>query len=122
MSDICKVSDSTRVVGKCLRNVSMPCFGSGCVWVWRNIPPNRARFFVRKKSTTFSTERIVPLRFVNKIFPESYDFAASIDVVSFSDEMGLIFFLPVLFCINQSKITEIHTIPDYCLIGYHTKH
>jgi hypothetical protein len=40
--------------------------------------PNRARFFLRKKYTTFSTERIVALRSVNKIFPESYDFAASI--------------------------------------------
>jgi hypothetical protein len=40
--------------------------------------PNRARFFVRKKYTTFSTEQIVALRSVNKIFPESYDFAAKI--------------------------------------------
>jgi hypothetical protein len=39
--------------------------------------PFRARFFVRKKYTTFSTERIVALRSVNKIFQESYDFAAS---------------------------------------------
>jgi hypothetical protein len=38
--------------------------------------PNRARFFVRKKYTTFSSEQIVALRSVNKIFPESYDFAA----------------------------------------------
>jgi hypothetical protein len=38
--------------------------------------PNRARFFVRKKYTTFSTKRIVALRSVNKKFPESYDFAA----------------------------------------------
>jgi hypothetical protein len=38
--------------------------------------PNRARFFVRKKYTTFSTVRIVALRSVNKIFPASYDFAA----------------------------------------------
>jgi hypothetical protein len=37
--------------------------------------PNRARFFVRKKYTTFSTGLIVALRSVN-IFPESYDFAA----------------------------------------------
>jgi hypothetical protein len=39
--------------------------------------PNRARFFVRKKYTTFNTERIVAIRSVNKIFPESYDFAGS---------------------------------------------
>jgi hypothetical protein len=39
----------------------------------------RARFFVRKKyNTTFNTERIVALRSVNKIFPESYDFAANV--------------------------------------------
>jgi hypothetical protein len=38
--------------------------------------PNRARFFVRKKYATFSTDRIVALRSVSKIFPESYDFAA----------------------------------------------
>jgi hypothetical protein len=37
MSDIFKVSDGTRVVGKCLRNFLIPCFGSGCVWEWRNI-------------------------------------------------------------------------------------
>jgi hypothetical protein len=37
---------------------------------------NRARFFVRKKYTTFSTVGIVALWSVNKIFPESYDFAA----------------------------------------------
>jgi hypothetical protein len=42
--------------------------------------PNGVRFFVRKKYTTFSTERIVALRSVNKIFPESYDFAAKIQV------------------------------------------
>jgi hypothetical protein len=43
---------------------------------WRNIPQNRARFFVRKKYTTFNADRIVALRSVNKIFQESYDFAA----------------------------------------------
>ena len=49
----------------------MPCFWSGCVWEWKNIPQT-----VRKKYTIFSTDRIVALRSVNKIFPESYDFAA----------------------------------------------
>jgi hypothetical protein len=39
--------------------------------------PNRARCFVRKKYTTFCTERIVALRSVNKIVPEIYDFAAN---------------------------------------------
>ena len=40
--------------------------------------PNRASCFMRKKYTTFSTEQIVALRSVNKIFPESYDFGASL--------------------------------------------
>jgi hypothetical protein len=44
ISDICKVNDGTRVVGKCLRNFLIPCFWSGCVWVWRNIPP-KCTFF-----------------------------------------------------------------------------
>jgi hypothetical protein len=39
--------------------------------------PNRAHFFMRKKYTTFSTVQIVALQSVNKIFPESYDFAAT---------------------------------------------
>jgi hypothetical protein len=42
--------------------------------------PNCARFFMRKKYTTFSTDRIVALRSVSKIFPESYDFAANNDM------------------------------------------
>jgi hypothetical protein len=67
-----EVSDGTRVVGKCLRNFWIPCFGSGCVWEWRDVP-----LTVRKKYTTFNTERIVTLRSVNNIFPESYDFAAN---------------------------------------------
>jgi hypothetical protein len=59
------------VVGKCLRNFLIPCFWSACVSKCRNVPKT-----VRKKYTTFSTERIVALRSVNKKFPESYDFAA----------------------------------------------
>jgi hypothetical protein len=35
--------------------------------------PNRVRFFVHKKYTTFSTERNVALWPVNNIFPKSYD-------------------------------------------------
>jgi hypothetical protein len=54
-------SNSTRVVGKCLTNFLIPCFGSGCVWEWRNISQT-----VSKKYTTFSVERIVALRSVNK--------------------------------------------------------
>jgi hypothetical protein len=38
-----KVSDGTRVVGKCLRNFLIPCFGSGFVWEWRNYTLNRAQ-------------------------------------------------------------------------------
>jgi hypothetical protein len=64
----CKVSDGTRVVGKCHRNFLIPC----CVWEWRNILQT-----VCKKYKTFSTERIVALRSVNKIFPGSYNFAAT---------------------------------------------
>jgi hypothetical protein len=56
-------SDGTRVVGVWHRNLLIPCFGPDCVWEWRNIPQT-----VRKKYTTFSTERIVALRSVNKIF------------------------------------------------------
>jgi hypothetical protein len=69
MSDICKASDGTRALlhcsrYKCLSNILIPCFGEGCVC-----------FFVCKKYTTFSTERIVALQSVDNIFPESYDFA-----------------------------------------------
>jgi hypothetical protein len=42
--------------------------------------PNRARFFERKKYTTFCTERIVALWSVNKIFQDSYGFAAKLRV------------------------------------------
>jgi hypothetical protein len=68
---LCKVSDGTRVVGKCLIDFLIPCFWSGCVYEWRNIPQ-----IVGKKYTTFSIDRIVALRSVIKIFQESYDFAA----------------------------------------------
>jgi hypothetical protein len=32
MSDICKFSDDTRLVVKCLKYILIPCFGVGCVW------------------------------------------------------------------------------------------
>jgi hypothetical protein len=51
--------------------------------------PNHARFFLRKKYTTFNTVRIVALRSVNKIFPESYDFAAK-DCSVFAVVLGLV--------------------------------
>ena len=78
MLDIFKVSDGTRVEGKCLRNVLIPRL----IWIRLYVEmekhtPNPARFFVRKKYTTFSTGQIVALRSVSKIFPESYDFAVS---------------------------------------------
>jgi hypothetical protein len=44
---------------------------------------------MRKKYTTFSTERIVALRSVNKIFPESYDIAAKNKVDNFYFEKYL---------------------------------
>jgi hypothetical protein len=69
---LCKVSDGMRVVGKCLIIILIPCFWLGCVWEWRYIPQ-----IVGKKYTTFSIDRIVALRSVNKLFQESYDFAAT---------------------------------------------
>jgi hypothetical protein len=38
ISDIRKVSGGTSAKGKCRRNILIPCFGSDCVWEWRNIP------------------------------------------------------------------------------------
>jgi hypothetical protein len=32
MPDICKVSDGTRVLVKCLKSILIPCIGAGCVW------------------------------------------------------------------------------------------
>jgi hypothetical protein len=72
MSDIRKVSDSTSAVGKGL----IPCFESD--GIWRNIPETvRVFSCARNIQLLFSTVRIVVLRFVSKIFPESYDIAAS---------------------------------------------
>jgi hypothetical protein len=59
-------SDGMRVIGKWHKNVLIPCFGADYVLEWRNIPQT-----VYKKNTTFSTERIIALRSVDKIFPES---------------------------------------------------
>jgi hypothetical protein len=56
----------------------MPCFGGRfCIHGNGEIYPKPCAFFVRKKYTTFSAERIVALQSVNNIFLESYDFAAS---------------------------------------------
>jgi hypothetical protein len=69
-----KVIDGTRVVGKCLRDfflqlaLSQVVYGDG----WRNIKKICAQGI-------HYTERIVALPFVNKTFPESYDFAAMCD-------------------------------------------
>jgi hypothetical protein len=41
---------------------------------------NRTRFFLCKKYTTFSAERIVAILSVNNFFLESYDFTASEDL------------------------------------------
>jgi hypothetical protein len=70
MSGICTVSDGTRVEYFDTLHWGRLCMGM------EKYTPNRARFFVLKKYTTFSTERIVALRSVNKIFPGSDDFAA----------------------------------------------
>jgi hypothetical protein len=63
--------------------------------------PNCARFFVCKKYTTFSTERIVPLRSVNKIFPESYDFAA----INLSD---IFMQIEKLYCMRSKSVSYIN--------------
>jgi hypothetical protein len=44
MSDICKVSDGTRVVGKCLRIFGY--LALDCIWKWRNISQTVHGFFV----------------------------------------------------------------------------
>jgi hypothetical protein len=46
---------------------------------WENweIIAERPHVFVRNKCTTFSSIRIIALRFVDKIFPESHDFAVN---------------------------------------------
>jgi hypothetical protein len=65
-----------RVVGKCLRDflitLGQVVCGNG------QICPKLRVFFMCKKCTTFGIERIIALRSVNKIFPESYDFAANV--------------------------------------------
>jgi hypothetical protein len=79
MSDICKVSDGTRVVGKCLTNflyIALRHVGHGNGESY----PKPCTFFVRKKYTTFCTEQIVVLWSVNKLFPESYYFGANYTV------------------------------------------
>jgi hypothetical protein len=35
---VCNIIYGTKVVGKRLSNFLIPCFGSGCVGEWRNIP------------------------------------------------------------------------------------
>jgi hypothetical protein len=76
MSGICKISDATREVGKYLGNFFGYLDLGEVGYKNEEIYPNMCVFFVRKKYATFTIERIVALRSVNKIFPESYDFAA----------------------------------------------
>jgi hypothetical protein len=57
MPNICKVSDGTREVG--LWNFLIPFLWGRLYMGMEKYTPNRARFFVRKKYTTFSTEQIV---------------------------------------------------------------
>jgi hypothetical protein len=98
MSDTC---DGMRVVGKCLINFLIPCFEAGCVWRWRNIPQAVCFFFMRKKYTTFSNERIVALWSVNNTFTESYDFAIKLSYVS---EENAVFFTAVEYKLNDCKL------------------
>jgi hypothetical protein len=48
MPDNCMVSDGMRVVGKCLTNFLITCFGLDCVWEWRNIPHSMHVFLCAK--------------------------------------------------------------------------
>jgi hypothetical protein len=80
MSDIRKVSGGTSTVGKCLRNFLIPCFGSDCEWEWRN-KPQTVRVFSCARNIQLLALQIIALWSVNKIFPESYDFAARRDRV-----------------------------------------
>jgi hypothetical protein len=73
MLDIRKVSDGTSAIGKCLRNFLIPCFGSDCVWEWRNIPQTVRVFSCARNIQLLALYEA--LRSVNKISPESYDFA-----------------------------------------------
>jgi hypothetical protein len=102
---LCKVSDGTRVVGKCLKNFLIPCFGSSCVWELRNISQ-----IVRKKYTTFRTERIVTLRSVNNIsrratisqliLCQSWYIKANY----FSPFYDLPFYYDVAWCVQHCKV------------------
>jgi hypothetical protein len=53
MSDILKFSDGRRVVEKCHSNFLIPCFGSGYVWGWRNIPQTMCVFFCAQEIYNF---------------------------------------------------------------------
>jgi hypothetical protein len=66
MSDICKVSDGTRVVGKCLGIFWYLALGQ-VMYGNREIYPKPWAFFLVQGIYNFSTERIVALRSVNKI-------------------------------------------------------
>jgi hypothetical protein len=70
-----------------------------CMGIWRNIPQT-----VRKKYTTFSTERIVAIRSVSRISPESYDFADNVNPFSRSP-----YYHPILrnTCRKQNKIRTL---------------
>jgi hypothetical protein len=89
MSDICKVSDGMSAVEKCLRIFLIPCFGSDCVWEWRNTSLPET---VRKKYTTFSTVQIVALRSVIK-----FSLRATISQLSVLVFIRQLFFIRRLF-------------------------
>jgi hypothetical protein len=69
------LADSARWIGGCTHTPS-PSFGLTKSQKTKNKNKKKERETVRKKYTTFSTERIVALQSVNNIFPESYDFAS----------------------------------------------
>jgi hypothetical protein len=73
MSDIFKVSDGSRVEVKWFRS-DFDTLLLGKLYMYMGM----------EKYTTFSTKRIVALRSVNKIFPESYDFAAMLVIMLYN--------------------------------------
>jgi hypothetical protein len=69
---------------------------------------NRTCVLVCKKYTTFSTERIVALRSVNNIFPDSYDFAARLQMVT--KTLALIYTMMILTWKTKKKVENLGSV------------
>jgi hypothetical protein len=61
---------------------------------------------VRKKYTTFSTERIVALRSVNKIFPENYEFSANLEWSLSERHLPIIFLCDIWLITCKKKMLK----------------